>query len=69
MQALMASKALPLSPRDLIRLVWGYEHEDEASASELVRSHIRNLRTRLAEIGLADIVRSRRGGYWLELPS
>ena len=51
---------------ELLRLVWGYG--DGEAETELVRSHVRNLRSRLADLGLADAIRARRGrGYALTL--
>jgi DNA-binding response OmpR family regulator len=55
---------VPLS--DVLTAVWGTT--EGQGTSELVRAHVRNLRVKLREIGLVDIVRSRRGrGYALEL--
>jgi DNA-binding response OmpR family regulator len=49
---------------DVLSSVWGYT--EGRGTSELVRAHVRNLRAKLAEIGLPDAVRSRRGrGYAL----
>ena len=49
---------------EVLSSVWGYT--EGRGTSELVRAHVRNLRAKLAEIGLPDAVRSRRGrGYAL----
>jgi DNA-binding response OmpR family regulator len=49
---------------DVLQTVWGFT--EGRGTSELVRSHVRNLRLKLAKIGLPDAVQSRRGrGYAL----
>ena len=53
-------KEVPLP--ELLDAVWGFT--EGRGASVLVQAHVRNLRLKLARIGLADAVRSRRGrGY------
>ncbi len=65
-EVLLDSRPGEVSTRNLLRGIWGYE--DTAGAEDLVRAHVRNLRNRLAVLGLADCVRSRRGrGYSLVL--
>jgi DNA-binding response OmpR family regulator len=47
---------------EVLSAVWGFT--EGRGASELVRAHVRNLRAKLAQVGLVDVVRSRRGhGY------
>jgi len=49
---------------EVLQTVWGFT--EGRGTSELVRSHVRNLRLKLAKIGLPDAVQSRRGrGYAL----
>ena len=49
---------------EVLQAVWGLP--EGRGTSELVRAHVRNLRVKLAKIGLPDAVRSRRGrGYAL----
>ena len=51
---------------DVLKSVWGYSAAE--ATTELVRSHLRNLRLKLREIGLEDVLHSRRGrGYALDL--
>jgi DNA-binding winged helix-turn-helix (wHTH) protein len=48
----------------LLREVWGFEDAD--ADPDLVRTHVRNLRRKLAGVGLADALQSHRGrGYRL----
>ena len=52
------------STEEILETVWGFT--DALGGGDLVRSHVRNLRAKLAAIGLADSVVSRRGrGYAL----
>ena len=59
------------SPREvpldvILQGVWGFT--EGKRTSDLVRAHVRNLRRKLEQIGLGDVVRSRRGrGYALVL--
>jgi DNA-binding response OmpR family regulator len=58
-------REVPLT--ELLASVWGFT-EDGRSASVLLRAHVRNLRLKLAQVGLGDAIRSRRGrGYVLVL--
>jgi hypothetical protein len=52
------------SPDDLLKEVWGFQ--SDVAGAALVRAHVRNLRAKLAKIGLPDAIRSHRGrGYAL----
>lgn len=51
---------------EVLTTVWG--STEGKATSELVRSHLRNLRRKLGQIGLPDAIRSRRGlGYSLHI--
>jgi len=51
-------------PAEILETVWGFK--DERGGGDLIRSHVRNLREKLAQIGLRDAVVARRGrGYAL----
>ena len=66
LQLLNDARPADVAFTDVLESVWGYS-ADEAT-TELVRSHLRNLRRKLSEIGLQDVLHSRRGrGYILEL--
>ncbi len=61
---LLGEQPRDVSLPEVLRGVWGFT--EGRGTSELVRAHVRNLRTKLAQIGLPDAVRSRRGrGYAL----
>jgi DNA-binding CsgD family transcriptional regulator len=65
LQLLNDSRPADVPFADVLKSVWGYA-EGEAT-TELVRSHLRNLRRKLRGIGLQDALHSRRGrGYVLE---
>ncbi len=51
-------------PAEILETVWGFK--DDRGDGDLIRSHVRNLREKLAQIGLRDAVVARRGrGYAL----
>jgi len=50
---------------DVLEAVWG--SREGVGTAELVRTHIRNLRAKLSQIGMGEAIRSKRGrGYSLE---
>jgi hypothetical protein len=66
LETLYARQPAEVQVNDLVWEVWGFP--ESRSNSLMVRAHVRNLRRKLAQIGLADAVRSRRGlGYALVL--
>lgn len=66
LEALMASRPREVSVEGAMEAIWGASADREMPAS--LRSHVRNLRTKLGQIGLANSLRSRRGrGYSLSL--
>jgi hypothetical protein len=63
---LLERQPAAVSTAAVLREVWGYEEADVDP--ELVRTHVRNLRRKLGELGLPDAVQSQRGhGYRLVL--
>ena len=64
LSVLFEARPRELAPELVMEAVWGTS--EGRGGSELVRAHLRNLRAKLARIGLRDAVRSRRGrGYAL----
>jgi DNA-binding response OmpR family regulator len=64
LEVLFERQPSDVSLAEVLMAVWGFT--EGRSTSELVRTHIRNLRAKLVQIGLVDAVRSRRGrGYAL----
>jgi DNA-binding response OmpR family regulator len=65
LEALRAQGPGDVALDQLLRDVWGTTVG--VGTAELVRTHVRNLRQKLAQIGLPDAIRSHRGrGYALE---
>lgn len=65
LSALFEHRPHEVSLGDLLEAVWGTR--EGVGAAELVRTHVRNLRQKLAKIGLGEAVRAKRGrGYALE---
>ncbi len=64
LEYLLERQEAEVPPDELLREVWGFQNG--AGGTVLIRAHVRNLRTKLARIGLPDAVRARRGrGYAL----
>lgn len=65
LESLYAQKPEDVSLHRLLQDVWGTT--EGMGTAELVRTHIRNLRQKLTQLGLPDAIRSHRGrGYALE---
>jgi DNA-binding response OmpR family regulator len=65
LEALRAQDPGDVSLEQLLQDVWGTT--EGVGAAELVRTHVRNLRQKLAQIGLPDAIHSHRGrGYALQ---
>jgi len=66
LEALMANPGGEVAPEEVMEAVWG--PGDWSRNVGLLRAHMRNLRLKLAQIGLSNAIRSRRGrGYALHL--
>jgi DNA-binding response OmpR family regulator len=66
LEVLHARQPVEVPVEDLVLQVWGFK--DDRGTSQMIRAHVRNLRHKLAQIGLPNAVRSRRGrGYALAL--
>ena len=64
LELLLLRRGSDVSADKILEAVWG--SSEGVGGTDLVRAHVRNLRRRLAEIGLGDAIRSRRGrGYAL----
>ena len=66
LEALYERRPDDLSLERLLESVWGTTAG--VGTAELVRTHVRNLRQKLGQVGLPDAIRSHRGhGYALEV--
>jgi two-component system OmpR family response regulator len=65
-EALQEQQPADATLESLLESVWGTTVG--VGTSELVRTHVRNLRQKLSQIGLPDAIRTHRGhGYALEV--
>src|SRR6185436_3091626 len=66
LNVLFAERPLDVPLDRLLDAVWGTT--EGLGTAELVRTHIRNLRQKLQQVGLPDAIRTHRGhGYALEV--